>query len=595
MFFKQHTHSSSHALWQSLAGLLLALTLLAGCGGSSTPITSTTPTASVGSQFAPLNLGLPKQALDAPITGTIPDSQLLHVSITFKVNQSTLNSLGVNNKAQSGKNVNVQATANALGISDATYQKIKAFFGVKNATLKLGALHTNLTIDAQAGSFARLLQTRFVTHKLNGRTFFTPDPAKPPVIPAAISSYILAVTGLDNYSLPPQTGVSLRASQATHTTARADADCTVNNNVVTPDVIASAYGYNQFWKAGWHGENMTANLVEIDGFDPNDIANYFACVGYKGKFSYTNIDGGAPAPAGEATLDIEMLAGLAPAANIVDYQTDISQAQSDSDVWTQVNDELQQIISDNAHNTGSGSIVSISLGTAEAGMTIGNVGAINQSLQILNQVEHMTVFIASGDCGAFTSRIYKDLAVSFPASSASAVAVGGTTLSTNAAGQRADEVVWSDGSDTSKCTNQWGSGGGLSIAFPEPTWQQGSGVRNHYSDGERQLPDIAAVADSLAVYYQGQWQGVGGTSAATPIWAAGMLLVNQGMIARKHEYFYGPDTFYEVVDHAGKFHPFFDVTQGNNLYYSATPGWDYTTGLGTPNLVDFFHVLYQAA
>ena len=592
MFFKQYTHSPSYVLWQSLAGLMLALTLLAGCGGSSGPTTSTTPTASVGSQFSPLDLGLPKQVLEAPITGTVPDSQLLHVSITFKINQSTLNSLGVKNKVPSGKNINVQATANALGISDATYQKIKAFFGVKDATLKLSALHTDLTIDALAGSFARLLQTRFVTHKLNGRSFFTPDPAKPPMIPSAISSYILAVTGLDNYSLPPQTGVSLRASQATHPT-RAGADCTVDDTVVTPDMVASAYGYNQFWKAGWHGENMTANLVEIDGFDSNDLANYFACVDYKGKFAYANIDGGAPAPGGEAMLDIEMLAGLAPSANINDYQTDISQAQTNSDVWTQVNDELQQIISDNTHNTSSGSVVSISLGTAEAGVTTDNIEAINQSLQILTQVEHMTVFIASGDCGAFASRVYNDLAVSFPASDPWAVAVGGTTLTTNAAGQRADEIVWSDGSNIAKCTNQWGSGGGLSIAFPQPTWQQGNGVRNHYSNGERQLPDVAAVANEIPIYYQGQWQAVGGTSAATPIWAAGMLMVNQGMIARTHTYYYSPDTFYEAADHPGKFHPFYNVTQGNNLFYSATAGWNYTTGLGTPNLVDFFRVLYQ--
>jgi hypothetical protein len=38
-------------------------------------------------------------------------------------------------------------------------------------------------------------------------------------------------------------------------------------------------------------------------------------------------------------------------------------------------------------------------------------------------------------------------------------------------------------------------------------------------------------------------------------------------------------------------HPFYDVIQGNNLYYPATPGWDFATGLGTPNLVDFSSVL----
>ena len=42
-------------------------------------------------------------------------------------------------------------------------------------------------------------------------------------------------------------------------------------------------------------------------------------------------------------------------------------------------------------------------------------------------------------------------------------------------------------------------------------------------------------------------------------------------------------------------HAFYDVTQGNNLYYPATPGWDNATGLGTPNLVNFYNALYRLA
>ena len=37
----------------------------------------------------------------------------------------------------------------------------------------------------------------------------------------------------------------------------------------------------------------------------------------------------------------------------------------------------------------------------------------------------MTVFIASGDCGAFTDRVDGDRSVSFPASDPDVVAVGG--------------------------------------------------------------------------------------------------------------------------------------------------------------------------
>jgi hypothetical protein len=49
--------------------------------------------------------------------------------------------------------------------------------------------------------------------------------------------------------------------------------------------------------------------------------------------------------------------------------------------------------------------------------------------------------------------------------------------------------------------------------------------------------------------------------------------------------------FYVVAQGMNGMHPYYDVTRGNNLYYPATPGWDYSTGLGTPNLWDFYLVL----
>ena len=85
-----------------------------------------------------------------------------------------------------------------------------------------------------------------------------------------------------------------------------------------------------------------------------------------------------PDPGEEATLDIEMAMGLAPAANIVDYAT------SDAN-FTSINKALQEIVNDNAKNTNSGSIVSISLGATESGITPGDVAAIDQNLQILTK------------------------------------------------------------------------------------------------------------------------------------------------------------------------------------------------------------------
>ncbi len=69
--------------------------------------------------------------------------------------------------------------------------------------------------------------------------------------------------------------------------------------------------------------------------------------------------------------------------------------------------------------------------------------------------------------------------------------------------------------------------------FNRPKWQTLHGVNNRYTDWKRQLPDISAVADMVPIYFQSQWQASGGTSAATPIWAIGLALVNEGLIRQR--------------------------------------------------------------
>jgi kumamolisin len=98
---------------------------------------------------------------------------------------------------------------------------------------------------------------------------------------------------------------------------------------------------------------------------------------------------------------------------------------------------------------------------------------------------------------------------------------------------------------------------------------------------------VSAVADHLAVYFQGEWGAAGGTSAAAPIWAAAQALVNEDTIQRLGSFAYSPQFYYAVADKNGGGNAYFDVTSGDNLYYPATPGWDYATGLGTPNLPGF--------
>lgn len=573
------SHSRTGRAIAGVLGLLLLLAPLSSCSGPSNPI-ATDPL-----QLVNLDLGIPTEALNSPVTGPLPDKTEMPVRITFKISPGLLKK-AEQQKIEPGKSSHLEGIANQLGIDTATYQKIKSFFNVQGIALNLSKLRTHLAINGKASTFARVFHTKFVIHNYNGRTFYAP--ATPPQVPRFLLNTIDAVTGLDNYSSPPIHALSSFVPSGTQRPAQ---NCSPQDQTLLPREVAGAYGFDKLWNQGLRGENMTVNLVEIDGSYKNDIQNYFDCIQFKGKLSIVNIDGKPGEAAGESTLDIQMVAGLARSVNLVVYQTD---GNTNGDIWAQVNDELQQILNDNVDKANAGSVVSISLGAAEKEITSNDMRAIDSSLQQLTRIEHMTVFVASGDCGAFTSRVYGDLSVSFPASDPWVTSVGGTLLSVNGNQGRVKEMVWADGSRRSKCNNAWGSGGGNSTVFKRPAWQDSAGVNNKFSRGNRQLPDVSAVAYALAVYFQGQWGAVGGTSAAAPIWATGVALVNQGLLQKIRKFDYSPQMFYQVANRSNGLRPYFDVTQGNNLYYPATSGWDYSTGLGTPNLADFYQILSTA-
>jgi subtilase family serine protease len=573
-------HGQQKHAWRGEIGLVFLLTLLlVGCSGPN-PVSTATPTPKLPPLvWTTFDLHLPPEALNAPIVGPLSDATVLHVSITFRVNQQELN------KLQATPGQNLESHANQLGISDSEYQQIKQISGIQDATLDLNKLHTALAIDAKAKTFASVFQIQFLLHKLNGRTFYAPT--SNPRVPALIVNKILAITGLDSYSLSPRTGVAAHTSQTIMARAT-PLDCNLRQNVLSPLAVAHFYGYDQFYKSGLNGEGITINLVEIDGFVKPDVQNYASCMNYRGHLKVVDLNT-PPSPGEEATLDIEMNMGLTPAANIVVYET------SDA-TFSSINKALQAIINDNVKNANSGSIVSISLGATERGITPGDVAAVDQNLQILTKAEHMTIFIASGDCAAFDSGTYGDLSVDFPASDPWAVSVGGTAPVLDQQ-KGIKETAWANNANHTACNNHWGSGGGLSTLFKRPEWQDAAGVQNKFSNGMRQIPDVSAFASVLTYYYLGHWIPTGGTSAAAPIWASGMALVNEKLLQQTQRFFFGPNLFYQVARSGvhNQLQPYTDVTQGGNLYYPATNNWDFATGLGTPNLNDFYNILVALA
>jgi kumamolisin len=186
----------------------------------------------------------------------------------------------------------------------------------------------------------------------------------------------------------------------------------------------------------------------------------------------------------------------------------------------------------------------------------------------------VSLFIAAGDDGASDGTTGGTPIVDFPASSPYAIGCGGTRLVLSGS-TIVSEVTWNE-----LASGEGATGGGVSEVFPIPSYQSGSQVPpapNGFAG--RGVPDVAGDADPSSGYVvrvDGSSTVIGGTSAVAPLWAALTARLNQALgspVGYLNPRIYAPAA-------AGTLH---DITVGNNGGYSAGPGWDPCTGLGSPN------------
>jgi kumamolisin len=185
--------------------------------------------------------------------------------------------------------------------------------------------------------------------------------------------------------------------------------------------------------------------------------------------------------------------------------------------------------------------------------------------------------------------------VDFPAASPYVLAVGGTTIP-KGKGKRPD-VVWFEG-DGLRNDRGGSTGGGISDVTPRPSWQSNIDIAsvNPGAIAGRCLPDLAANADWDASPYllvvDGQAEPNGGTSAASPLVAALIALINANRPSDNRVGYLTP-VLYQARG-GGNGTPTVgslgctDVVSGDNTTaqaggYRAGPGYDAASGWGTPN------------
>lgn len=354
--------------------------------------------------------------------------------------------------------------------------------------------------------------------------------------------------------------------------------------------VGNHYGVSQLLSAGDQGAGVTIGVAELGTANSGDIAAYDQCFGLStGNVSTVNVDGGGPAGLDtlEADSDIEQLQTNAPQAKIISYN-------GPNLDWSSLYDVVNAMVNPPAGDP-LPQVISISYGGCES--ESGDISALDALFQQA-AAQGQSVFVASGDAGAEACRNEPDtLAVNYPGSDPNVTSVGGSAMINSGVSNGSGDVVWNDCQNaTSQTCSQQGfggaGGGGVSSLFPEPGFQSAAvGTINGpcgSSGGCRAAPDISANALDNAVYYDGSFAGVDGTSLSTPLIAAITADVIPtcstpiGDLAPRLYRYYSEFGYQQLLN---------PITSGNNdwtdafggAYYQAKAAYNLATGLGTLN------------
>jgi kumamolisin len=345
-----------------------------------------------------------------------------------------------------------------------------------------------------------------------------------------------------------------------------------DNTSYTPVQVAQLYQFPQ----GATAAGQTIGIIELGGgYKTADLTTYFKTLGQKApQVSAVSVDGGKNSPTtansadGEVMLDIEVSAAVAPGAKIVVYFAPNTDQGFIDAVSTAIHD-----------STNKPSVISISWGGPESSWTTQAMNALDDACQSAAALG-ITITVAAGDSGSTDGIAGTTNHVDFPASSPHVLACGGTKL-VGSGSTITSEVVWNE-----LANDEGATGGGVSDVFPLPSWQSSSNVpAPTTTGGGRGVPDVAGDADPTSGYVvrvDGSNMVIGGTSAVAPLWAGLIALANAKN--GKSAGFLQP-ALYAAKSKSG----FNDIISGTNGGFSAGPGWDACTGLGSPigaNLLD---------
>jgi subtilase family serine protease len=544
-----------------------------------------------GRQALPPGVAAPE---GASLIGRLPGSQTLQLALALPLrNEEQLSTLLQQLYDPASPNyrqfLTVQQFTEQFGPTVADYQRVTAF--AQSHRLRVTHTFENRLVVDVSGTVSSVEQAFHIKmqvyqHPTESRTFYAPD-SEPTIEPGLP---VLSIVGLSTFSLPHSMLKRALPNEGVHS----DQTGSGPSGQFLGSDMRTAYGGG----TSLDGAGQVVGLIELGPYRLNDVLSYFSTLSQPLNVPITNVlvgvNGvcGVGCDDGEEVIDIQQAISMAPNLSaLLVYETNGPNTDALS--------AYAQAASDNIAKQ-----LSLSFGWGDVpGSTTGK--AYEQVFEEL-EAQGISSFVASGDAGA-------SLSGGYPGNSPNITDAGGTDLTTSAGQVWSSEMGWI------------GSGGGWNVQSPIPatptySWNQGPAINasNGGDPNYRNIPDVSAEANTDNYFCaNGSCQGgIGGTSLASPRWAAFVALINQQATANATATgnptlgFLNP-TIYTLSsgNYASDFH---DLTTGNNatstactvgslgclpsgvVGFDAVTGFDLVTGWGSPNGPTVFDALFPA-
>ena len=513
--------------------------------------------------------------------GFLPSTQSLNLVIHLPVrNQEELTSLIDRLSDPTSPDyrhwLSVAEFTERFGRTEAEYQKVADFAEANGFAVTYESPNRlMLVVRGSVAQIEKAFNITMRTYQLPGenRIFYSPD--REPSL--ALDVPVSHISGLNNYSYP-HPGAGRRSAQlGGQSPGRPQGTGSGPGSSFLGSDMRAAYNMGSNT-----GSGQTVGLAEFSGYTASDVSLYFSNIHQTNNVPIANIvvDGGSASnwsdsdDEGEVCLDIEQAVSVAPGLS-----------------------QLRVYIGPTSFGGGADGYIFSRMATDNIAKQLSNSWswypddpATDDPYFEEMATQGQTFFAASGDNGAYIGSDRLD--DGYPAEDVHITVVGGTALTTSGAGGPwQSEVAWND--------NGGGSGGGPANDgaryFPIQSWQ--TPVINSSNGGSttlRNSPDVALLADfvNYICYDHGVCETTwGGTSFATPRWAAWLALVNQQLVANGYGTglgFINP-TLYSIGQSSNYNSDFHDITSGNNdtdgqpKFYYAVSGYDLVTGWGSMN------------